>query len=100
MAVGLPLSADRLTRLTVAPSTLVNPVPGFSSMATRAVRWVKVSFGSSNSTVRFSAEMKSLFWKSANLLWSSATFTAGIRVMSALSIGHHADTVIGSRLVQ
>ena len=53
-----------------------------------------------NSTFRFSAEMKSLFWKSASLLWSSATFTAGICVMSALSKGHHADTVIGSRLVQ
>ena len=100
MAVGLPLSADRLTRLTVAPATLVNPVPGFRSIATRAVRWVNSSVGSSNFTVWFSAEMKSLFWKSANWLWSSATFTAGIWVMSALSKGHHADTVIGLRLVQ
>ena len=58
------------------------------------------SVGSSNFTVWFSAEMKSLFWKSANLRWSSATFTAGIWVMSALSKGHHADTVIGLRLVQ
>ena len=38
MAVGLPLSADRLTRITVAPATLVNPVPCFSSIVTRAVR--------------------------------------------------------------
>ena len=96
----MPLSADRLTRLTVAPSTLVNPVPGFSSMATRAVRWVNSSVGSSNSTVWSMAEMKSLLWKSANLLWSSTTFTAGIRVMSVSSRGHHADTVIGARLVQ
>ena len=100
MAVGLPLSADRLTRLTVAPSTLVNPVPGFSSIATRAVRWLNSKVGLLNSTFRFSAAMKSLFWKSTSLLWSSATFTAGICVMSALSKGHHADTVIGSRLVQ
>ena len=100
MAVGFSLSADRLTRLTVAPSTLVNPVPGFSSMATRAVRWVNSRVGSLNVTVWFSAEMKSLPWNAASVLWSSATFTAGIRVMSVSSRGHHADTVIGSRLVQ
>ena len=87
-------------RLTVAPATLVMPVPGFSATVMRAVRWVKVSFGSSNSTVWSMAAMKSLAAKASCVLWSSATFTAGIRVMSVSSRGHHADTVIGSRLVQ
>lgn len=96
MDVGLPPVVLRLVKFTVAPATLVMPVPGWSLTVTRAVRWLNVKVGLSNSTVFASAEMKSQPVKPANVLWFSFTTTSGI----VAAYGHHALTVIGLRLVQ
>ena len=78
------------------------PVPGFRLIVTRAVRWLNSKVGLPNCTVLSMAAMKSLAAKAFCVLWSCFTTTEGmvVRRLSPSSLqGHHALTVMSSRLV-